>query len=72
MQLTYVVLFLRFMKSYVLSYEYSDSNAAEIEAVQKLVDLRKLCQPCPRCQLLLEICHSHSHHRYDIAAAKLL
>ncbi len=41
---TYVVLPRGVVQRNVLADEYSDADAAEVEAVQKLVDLRQLVQ----------------------------
>ncbi len=50
---TYVILPRGIVQRNVLADEYSDANAAEVEAVQKLVDLRQLIQAQLRTNTLL-------------------
>ena len=52
----------------VLPDEYTDANAAEVEAVQELVDLRELGQPAARLELALELRHADGHDRHHVPA----
>jgi hypothetical protein len=40
------------------TYEDADPNAAEVEAVQELVDLRHLCQHSALAELPLQLRHA--------------
>ncbi len=67
---TDVVLPLRFMQGNVLADEDTDANAAEVEAIQKLVDLWEFCQPVAfRPQLLFQLCHTNGHDWHHIPAS---
>ena len=63
-----MILLLRLMESNVLAYQNTNSNATQVEAIQELMDLGKLSEPCPLFKLLLQVCHAHSHDRHHISA----
>jgi hypothetical protein len=56
------------MQGNVLAYEYTDADTTKVEAIQELMDLRKLRQACPVRQLPFQVRHTHGHHGHDIAA----
>lgn len=66
---TNVILPLGLMQRNVLTDQDTDPNTTEVEAIQKLVNLWKFCEPISRrAELPLKLRHSYGHDWHHISA----